>query len=38
MSPRLWRRFLKPRMATFIARLKAINPDVKVAYHTDGCV
>ena len=36
MSPRMWRRFLKPRMATFIATLKAINPQVKVAYHTDG--
>lgn len=38
MSPRMWRRFLKPRMATFIATLKAINPKVKVAYHTDGTV
>ena len=38
ISPRHWRRFLKPRMADFIAELKAINPNVKVAYHTDGCV
>jgi uroporphyrinogen decarboxylase len=38
ISPRHWRRFLKPRMAAFIAALKAINPAVKVAYHTDGCV
>lgn len=38
MSPRHWRHFLKPRMARIIERLKAINPDVKVAYHTDGCV
>ena len=38
MSPRHWRRFLKPRMAHIVERLKAINPDVKVAYHTDGCV
>lgn len=36
ISPALWRRFLKPRMAELIARLKAINPDVKVAYHSDG--
>jgi uroporphyrinogen decarboxylase len=36
MSPRMWRRFLKPRMANFIAELKAINPQVKVAYHSDG--
>jgi uroporphyrinogen-III decarboxylase len=38
MSPRMWRRFLKPRMAHFIATLKGINPRVKVAYHTDGTV
>lgn len=36
ISPNHWRRFFKPRMATFIAELKAINPDVKVAYHSDG--
>jgi uroporphyrinogen decarboxylase len=38
ISPKHWRRFLKPRMAHFIERLKTINPDLKVAYHTDGCV
>jgi uroporphyrinogen decarboxylase len=37
-SPATWRRFLKPRMAEFIARVKAINPALKVAYHTDGDV
>jgi uroporphyrinogen decarboxylase len=37
-SPRHWRRFLKPRMAELCARLKAINPELKIAYHTDGCV
>jgi uroporphyrinogen decarboxylase len=36
ISPAHWRRFLKPRMATFIAELKSINPDLKVAYHSDG--
>ncbi len=36
ISPRMWRAFLKPRMANFIAELKAINPAVKVAYHSDG--
>lgn len=36
ISPRMWRRFLKPRMANFIAELRAINPAVKVAYHSDG--
>jgi len=38
ISPRMWREFFKPRMANFISELKAINPNVKVAYHTDGYV
>ncbi len=38
ISPTLWRRYLKPRMAHFIATLKTINPRVKVAYHSDGCI
>jgi uroporphyrinogen decarboxylase len=38
ISPRHWRRYLKPRMANFIAELKAINPQVKVAYHSDGYI
>ncbi len=38
ISPRTWRRFLKPRMAEFIASLKRLNPNVKVAYHSDGNV
>ena len=36
ISPRHWRKFLKPRLACFISSLKAINPEVKVAYHSDG--
>lgn len=36
ISPELWRRFLKPRMARFIAELKALNQDLKIAYHSDG--
>jgi len=36
ISPDTWRRFLKPRMATFISTLRSINPDVKIAYHSDG--
>ena len=36
ISPAAWRRFLKPRMAEFISTLKAINPEVKIAYHSDG--
>ena len=36
ISPHTWRRFLKPLMAEFIAELKSINPNVLVAYHSDG--
>ncbi len=36
ISPDMWRKFLKPRMATFVSDLKAINPDIKIAYHSDG--
>jgi uroporphyrinogen decarboxylase len=38
ISPAHWRRFLKPRMAHFIATLKGIVPQVKVAYHSDGMI
>jgi uroporphyrinogen decarboxylase len=38
ISPSHWRRYLKPRLAHFIATLKAINPRLKVAYHSDGCI
>ncbi len=38
MSPKTWRKMLKPRLANFIATLKAINPQVKVAYHSDGTI
>lgn len=36
ISPRMWRTYLKPRMANFISELKTINPDIKIAYHSDG--
>jgi len=38
ISPKHWRRYLKPRMAAFIGALKAISPKLKVAYHSDGNV
>jgi uroporphyrinogen decarboxylase len=38
ISPATWRRFFKPRMAKFISTLKDINPDLKVAYHSDGFI
>jgi uroporphyrinogen decarboxylase len=36
ISPSLWRKFFKPKMARFISEIKAINKDLKVAYHSDG--
>ena len=36
IDPEIWRLYLKPRMAQFISELKVINPNVKVAYHSDG--
>ena len=36
ISPKTWRRFFKPLMAEFIATLKSANPQIKVAYHSDG--
>jgi uroporphyrinogen decarboxylase len=38
ISPRVWRKFLKPRLAELIAGIKAANPEVLVFYHTDGVV
>ena len=36
ISPRMWRQYFKHRLANFISELKAINPEVKIAYHSDG--
>ncbi len=36
ISPGHWRALLKPRMARLIAALKAINPALMIAYHSDG--
>ncbi|HDL19174.1 MAG TPA: hypothetical protein ENH29_08975 [Bacteroidetes bacterium] len=38
ISPELWRRFLKPKMAEIISAVKEIDPRVKVAYHSDGYI
>ena len=38
MSPKMWRKYLKPRLGDLIASLRAINPGIKIAYHTDGVV
>lgn len=37
IDPDLWREFFKGRMANLIETVKSIKPDIKVAYHTDGC-
>jgi len=36
MSLPMWRKWLKPRLASVIAAAKAARPDVLVFYHTDG--
>jgi len=36
ISPALWRRFFKPRMATIIERARAIKPDLRFIFHSDG--
>ena len=38
MSPKMWRQYLRPRLAQVIASLRAINPQTKIAYHTYGVV
>ncbi len=38
ISPEMWRKFFKPRMAHFFSSLKQINPDIKIAYHSDGVI
>jgi uroporphyrinogen decarboxylase len=36
ISPTLWRRWFKPRLACIIEAAKAIKPDIHIFYHTDG--
>ena len=38
ISPRMWRRIFKPRMAEIIAELRATRSDIIIAYHCDGAV
>jgi uroporphyrinogen decarboxylase len=38
ISPQMWRKFFKPRIAEFISELKSMNPSVKIAYHSDGVI
>ncbi len=38
MSPDMWRKWFKPRMAKVIESARAVKPDVHVWYHSDGDV
>lgn len=38
ISPRMWRKYFKPRHGELFRELKAANPNVLVAYHSDGVV
>ena len=38
ISPGLWRRFFKPRMAEIIRAARAVKPDLRVLYHSDGTI
>ncbi len=35
-SPTLWRRFFKPRLDRIIRSARAIKPDLRILYHSDG--
>lgn len=36
MSPATWREFFRPRLVAIIEAARAIKPDVRVIYHSDG--
>jgi uroporphyrinogen decarboxylase len=38
ISPDTWRKFFKEKMAFFISTLKGMNPNIKIAYHSDGYI
>jgi uroporphyrinogen decarboxylase len=38
ISPRTWRRFFKPRLAEIINAARAIKPDLRVLFHSDGYI
>lgn len=38
MSPEMWRKWLKPRLARVIAAAREERPDLLVSYHSDGDV
>jgi uroporphyrinogen decarboxylase len=38
LSPAMWRRWLKPRLAAVIQAARRANPDIIIRYHTDGYI
>ena len=38
ISPRIWRRFFKPRLAEIIDAARVIKPDLRVLFHSDGYI
>jgi uroporphyrinogen decarboxylase len=36
LSPAMWRRWLKPRVAALIAAVRHVNPQIHFRYHSDG--
>ncbi|MHB1461630.1 MAG: uroporphyrinogen decarboxylase family protein [Armatimonadota bacterium] len=38
MSPRIWRKMLKPRMKRIIDELRSVKPEVIIAYHSCGSI
>jgi uroporphyrinogen-III decarboxylase len=38
ISPDIWRKYFKEKMSIFISSLKMINPELKIAYHSDGYI
>ncbi len=38
ISPEMWRQFFKPRMAKLFTDLRMVNPEIKIAYHSDGVI
>jgi uroporphyrinogen decarboxylase len=38
LSPQMWQKWLKPRLAKVIATAKTIKPDLLVSYHSDGFI
>ena len=38
ISPRMWRKIFKPRYAELWQEVKSLNPNLIIAYHSDGAV